>query len=339
MKKVLYLLFVLLGVSLFFFSCSLSVAPSQTDIDNAVAKADTQSQKVVDLLADNDEKGLNDYLAAVDPEGAVASLIDAHKVTRSAVAPEVGTSVAEIPDFSDPDSYNNGDVLVFQGDGSSWQAQLMSLVLVGTFGHAGVLDQGLAIANTNNACVLSATTAQDENGNWINGLCMQDQSELMATCLTLGRFSVSDVSPEAIPTALSSTENWMASAPSLYSFLHLNLEPVSRDDNLLWYCSKVPWRFYNDNFDKNIEEAGFYFGNDDKWKAMRSTTLYQIYYAFLLKILPSRWSSWAGILADEKLKRVLNELITPDELWYRSGNVDKVTYGYPLTDVWTTRPQ
>jgi len=216
MKKVLYLLFVLLGLSLLFVSCSQSVAPSQAEIDNAVAKADTQSQKVVDLLADNDEKGLSDYLAAEDPEGDVAALVDAYKTKMSAAAFKAKTGGAGIPLFNDPDSYNNGDVLVFQGDGSSWQAQLMSLVLVGTFGHAGVLDQGLANLYDNSACVLSATIAQDENGNWINGLCMQDQSELMATCLTLGRFSVSDVSADAIPTALLSTETWMASAPSLY---------------------------------------------------------------------------------------------------------------------------
>ena len=62
-----------------------------------------------------------------------------------------------------------------------------------------------------------------------------------------------------------------------------------------------------------MEDAGFYFGTDKKWTAMGDTLLYKIYYAFLDKYLPSRW---ARRLADKKLKRILGELITPDELWY-----------------------
>ena len=339
MKKVLYLLFVLLGLSLLFVSCSQSVAPSQAEIDNAVAKADAQTQKVVDLLADDDDQGLSSYLDTVDPGGDVAALVDAYKTSMTTAGSK---AVAEdIPAFN-TDAYANGDVLVFKGDSSSWQAQLMSLVLKGNFGHAGVLDKGLAESFNNNACVLSATIAQDpETGEWINGLCMQDQSELMVGLENLGRFSV-DVNTDeiTIPAALLSMEDRIANVPSLYAFLHLNLEPVSRDDDLLWYCSKVPWRFYNDNYGQNIEDADFYFGDDNKWAAMRATTLYRVYKAFLLKILPSRWSKWAGILADRKLKRVLRELITPDELYYwaQTNSADCNLYGEPLADFWAHWP-
>ena len=122
----------------------------------------------------------------------------------------------------------------------------------------------------------------------------------------MGRFSVVDNgNANEMSTYLSYEVTRITTGPSLYSFLHLNLEPVTRDDELLWYCSKVPWRFYNDYFSENIENAGFYYGSDAKWTAMRDTTLYKMYYAFLLKILPRRWSRWAGILADRKLKRVL----------------------------------
>ncbi len=336
MKKVLYLFFVLLAFSLFVISCSQSVSPSQTEIDNAVAKADEQSQEVVNLLADNNDLALNDYLAAEDPEGDVAALIDSYKTAMSAAASkDIGE---DIPAFSDTTKYKNGDVLVFKGDASNWQGSLMSLILKGNFGHAGVLDQTAAIATGNEACVLSASIAQDENGNWINGLYLQDQSELMATTVNLGRFSVPNVSDTAIPAALDAMEYRIENFPSLYAFLHLNLEPVTRDDDYLWYCSKVPWRFYNDSFGIGIEDAGFYFGTDAKWTVMRDTLLYKVYYTFLLKILPSRWAKWAGILADRKLKRILTELITPDELWYWAQNPnnasDSELYGASWTDFW-----
>lgn len=339
MKKVLYLFLTLLGLSLLFVSCSQFVAPSQTEIDNAVAKADQQSQEVVNLLGDKNDKGLSDYLKTQDPEGEVAGLIDSYNAAMTTAASK-DYPAQDIPSFNDTNAYNNGDVLVFKGDGSSWQGSLLSLVLKGNFGHSGVLDQQLAVALDNNACVLSATIEQDENGNWISGLILQDQSELLATSVNLGRFSVfssDDQEASQIPAALSSMEYRIANAPSFYAFLHLNLEPVSRSDELLWYCSKVPWRFYNDSFGENIEDAGFYFDSDKKWTAMRDTLLYKVYYAFLDKYLPSRW---ARLLADRKLKRILGELITPDELWYwaQDNAADHTLYGGTLVDFWASWP-
>jgi len=150
----------------------------------------------------------------------------------------------------------------------------------------------------------------------------------------MGRFSVVDNgNANEMSTYLSYEVTRITTGPSLYSFLHLNLEPVTRDDELLWYCSKVPWRFYNDYFSENIENAGFYFGPDAKWTAMRDTTLYKMYYALLLKILPRRWSRCAGILADRKLKRVLTELITPVELWFWTQDGER--YGN-MIDFWAS---
>ncbi|GEM_PF-6013516 len=329
MKKVLILLLSCLAVfALFFFvmSCSQQAGPSQGELNNAEAKASEATQKVVDLLAENDNEALADYLATEDPSGEVAALVDSYKLEQAMAAKDT-TGVT-----FDPADYENGDVLVFQGSGESWQGNLMSLILVGTFGHAGVLDKDLADDIEGNASVLSATIDYDEEtGTWINGLCLQDPYELAAGSVAIGRFAAVSTDASIMAAYLLASEEWMASNPSLYAFLHLNLDPVSRDDDLLWYCSKVPWRFYNDNFGVNVEDAEFYF-EDGKWQAFQDTAFYKIYYALLRRFLPARWATY---LANRKLKKVLRELITPDELWYWAVN-NNMNYSWTgnLTDYW-----
>ncbi|MBN1834913.1 MAG: hypothetical protein JW820_03620, partial [Spirochaetales bacterium] len=101
-----------------------------------------------------------------------------------------------------------------------------------------------------------------------------------------------------------------------YAFLLGGFQPVSRDDLYFWYCSKVPWWVYAHGLSINIENEDFYeFGDPHgKWTAFEDSLLFKVYKLYLRLTLS--WRDWWKIpyLTEKKLKEVLGELITPDEL-------------------------
>ena len=71
----------------------------------------------------------------------------------------------------------------------------------------------------------------------------------------------------------------------------------------------------------DIENNYFYF-IDGKWEENRDTLFYQLYLKMLKCLLP-RWAErWAGYLADRKLCRILDELITPDEIRWSGKEIN-----------------
>lgn len=321
--KAKYFLVGLFAVAAVLWSCSVTTDSPEQDpeVQKAVQGAEQKAMEVIDLLveakATGDAAKIDQFLGQEDTDGEIALLLEYYGDRAKIPIPRDSERQLQQwpPGFGD---FADGDVVLFIGNGTSWQNTIMTLIYKCEYHHAGVFDDGLAEL-MGDGFFISATIDVG-----VNGLCFQTLSELVETSAVITRLNYS-VKPEAVFDKVDYYNWYTRNVPTLYAFLHLNLEPVSRWNPFLWYCSKVPWRVYWDSCGMNIEDKDFYGLNNrnGKWTENRETLFYQLYLKLLKEMLPPWWRRYAGYLADKKLRRILSELITPDELRY-SGLVNSV---------------
>ncbi len=276
-------------------------------------------QKVTDAVASGNRTDLDAYLAAEDSSGDLRQIVDSSGVVPAMVAPArsaaSGAQIVPAAPTSEWLELEDGDILLL-GPGTSAQAELLSLVLTYAYGHAGVV----ADVGSGEPMVLSATVTNEDGSGLLVGVRYQSYLELSAGASSFARIR---------PTEKLET-NWSSQFTdrynernTIYAFLKLNLDPISRWDPISWYCSKVAWRVYYDFAHKtNVENAGFYFGPRTTWQLQRSSLLYQVYSYYYWKVLGSFWRMFV-LSPDQKLQYVLRELITPDEVrgWFGAADV------------------
>ncbi len=313
MKKTLFILvLVLLSVGL--LSCRMGMVGSDGSDDPAVSAADSGTAQVIDLViaakTGGDYTELEDFLAAEDPDGQLREVLSRHGVFQTARA--APRALGDPLPLFDAGTYGNGDVLLSKSSGTL-TSDIMGQVLNRGWGHGGILYQNLA-TGPDAGCVLSAN---------LEGLTFETYQEWAAAD------AVRVMHP---PTAPGGDLRGVLTAHpfplTMYAFIHLDFTPVARGDDYLWYCSKVPWRVYN-ALGPDIEDAGFYelASAGGRWTALRDSLLYDVYRLYLHLSLP--WWRWWRIpaLADARLRLVLGELITPDELRYSSVLTTGPFYG------------
>jgi len=302
--------------------CTQVLGPSKSsDVPpvNIDEKTGTLLQKVSDAVASGSRSELDTYLAAEDSTGALREIVDSSRIvptattaSRSVVSSSQVTSGTLPEDWSE---LSDGDILLL-GPGDNPQAELLSLVLKYAYGHSGV------VADLQGAepMVLSATVTNEDGSGLLVGVRYQSYAELAAGALSFARIRP-DIELESSWSSLFYGR--YNEGDTIYAFLKLNLDPISRWDPISWYCSKVAWRVYHDYAEgANVENAGFYFGPRTTWHLQRSSLLYQVYSYYYYKILNSFWRKFV-LAPDAKLQYVLGELITPDEIraWFGATNV------------------
>jgi hypothetical protein len=319
MKRMYFILGILAAAALV-WSCAVQESPEQDpEVQKAVQGAEQKSMEVIDLLveakATDNFDAMSRFLGEEDPDGEISALIEQYGDGPDVPFPDYSKGNGWTPAEPTIDDFTDGDVVLFIGNGTSWQNQIMSLIYKCEYHHAGVFDEQLADIMEDDTAFISSTI---DTG--VNGLCYQTLSELKYTSGVITRLAYFEEEPVFLGLSVDYYRAYTESMPTLYAFLHLNLNPVSRWNPYLWYCSKVPWRVYWDGMNADIENNGLYELNDrnGKWTENRDTLFYQLYVAVLKRLLP-RWAKgWSGYLADKKLCSILDELITPDELRYAS---------------------
>ena len=130
--KIRYILYILIACTMVFFSCPSPVDSGLTDdeeLDQAVEEAGDKSQDLLETvskaLTTGDYSELKQFLAEEDENGELAAILSQYGIDPSSKALPRGFDSGEGPSADD---LQDGDVLVFKGDGSTWQNQLMRLV-------------------------------------------------------------------------------------------------------------------------------------------------------------------------------------------------------------------
>jgi hypothetical protein len=309
----------------------------EIDVEAAKSAALEETAEVLSLVVEGEEAELEAYLEENDPTGEIRAALE-EDPGRGLFFPD--PEPAPAPDWvSEPvaTDFLPGDVVLFEGMGTTWQGSLMDLVLVdAVYSHAGFVSR----IEGDEVIFVSASIETSPEGEQVNGLCYQTLSALKETSGRIARLRYASVPPQ-LPVAAAAFEYFYfvnPAPPTLYSFILLDpdqlLRPVPKDDPFWWYCSKVPWVLYlldpatlslrESNLD--IEGAAYYF-TDDRWKDQRASLLYRILFISLKFKTGSWWT--ARRVADAVLREVLDELVSPDELragagltevWHRAGH-------------------
>jgi len=319
------------------FACSLdtdtytdtdtATAPTTDEIEEAVAYAEEMTSEATDLMIDARTTG---DTASLDAFAEDLDVVDIIASEPEPTEQRVGTLTAPTDGPSARDwviaNATHGDILLFKGDGTAWTTELMQLLLVGDYFHAGVY---VIDPETGTPYIVSASVRISGAGIE-SGILVQTIEEV-----TEGSIRVA-----IIKTGLGLGENEdldevlqeLATLPpeaTLYSFLYPNLDPVPRFNDFFWYCSKVAWRAYaavgvNTEYTASagswVSSMDFYL-IDDRWVEFKDTLVFELYHEFLSRLLP-RWPALVDRLTVAKLKKVLTELITPDEIYEWGNNSD-----------------
>jgi hypothetical protein len=305
-------------------------APEETRELESVEEMEIAAQRTLDLYLDaaatGDLESLESFLQSYGGEEDLGAILK----DQLTVAPAPRwTGGYEAPPAFDDDVYEDGDILLFSGTGTI-NGILFNLILINAYGHAGIVDREVVDTtteySTGTPCILSACLPE--------GVRYQTYDELYLANETwaLVRVGEGDLA-----------QDWgqqfsgqFKVDTTAYSFLHLNFTPVTKDDPYWWYCSKVPYRVWQDMVvdetgdpvvgGVNVEAADFYQLSepDGIWTAQRESILYKIY-AYWYSKLP-RWLRRFARTPDSVLKTALAELVSADEL-RMSGEAD-------LVEVW-----
>lgn len=310
--------------SLTWFSCSnnplnpveqgqVNSTPSQSEQDNAVLYAEEKTAEFFNLAlqakSPEDFNNLKKLLAKADLQGEIKSSMQMKGLSLK-YSPSKIPSILGLPPFTST-NFIDGTVLLSRSKGDFF-SDLTYWFLIADYTHSGDLDKDQATNDPDKGCVLTAD---------LRGVTYQTYNEWN------GSTTVTKIDPKSMytPDKLNSAQSEIASyiGKTLYAFITLRLKPISRDDELYWYCSKTVWRLFNSSY-MNMDVENEYFYNPQRFVKLRESGLYQLYYGFLKRFLPD-WL--AKILADAKLKEIVSELITPDEVAYATpeyGNGDLV---------------
>jgi hypothetical protein len=325
-------------------SCTLNTGrePTDAEVEEAVAFADEMTVEASNLLIEARVSGDTTELDSFAVDLGVETIIGDGAAARMQPA-EISDIDSEACDWV-LDNAVHGDVLLFTDiDGVSWTHELMKLLLVGDYYHAGVFVDEDGIRRTGDEYLVSASIRISQDGTE-SGVLIQNIEDLTANSLRIGRLATGSI-PGGDPLLDAALANLAGLPPeaTLYSFLYPNLDPVPRDDDFLWYCSKVSWRAFAEtgkNTEYRFEESSWvpsmdFYLVEDRWMAFQDTVIFRLYRQFLTRFL-GRWPALVERLTIQKLQKVLTELITPDEVFYWGVNylgADVSVWGDP-TSIW-----
>ncbi|MCK5737389.1 MAG: hypothetical protein KAH21_12965, partial [Spirochaetaceae bacterium] len=145
-------------------SCSqIGVEPSG-DVDRAMAEADILTNEMLEIIASGNEEGLEAFLNENDPDGRITAMLEGNNQTsrlqfiQPLETPAVTVSAEVINTFED------GDVFLFRGDGTTWSNQLMTAIMPSFYSHAAVWRKDLDLESGYDGGFISATIDDDDFG-------------------------------------------------------------------------------------------------------------------------------------------------------------------------------
>ncbi len=326
--KIKYLLIFSLIFSLTWFSCSnnplnpveqgqVNNAPGQSEQNDAVSYAEEKTAEFFNLAlqakSSEDFNNLEKLLAKVDLQGEIKSSMQMKGLSLKYSSVKTTPSILGLPSFTG-DDFIDGTVLLSKTKGDFF-SDLTYWFLIADYTHSGDLDKDQATDDPDKGCVLTAD---------LRGVTYQTYNEWNNSTTVTKIDPTNNYTPDNLNSAQSEIASYIEKT-TYYAFITLRLKPISRDDELYWYCSKTVWRLFDSSYMKmDVENEYFYFDENQRFAKLRESGMYQLYYAFLKHFLPD-WL--ARILADAKLKEIVSELITPDEVAYATseyGNGDLV---------------
>lgn len=318
-KKVLLGLTVFLGFSLVCFGFfQMDFRGEQEEENIAVAKAEALTAQFINQVYrahfTGDLSELKQFLAEKDTEGVIQGVLEEQGIDLEAPRLRILSSIYLPPfDNSNNDSnFEDGSVLL-----SGTKESLIHLVIPGIYTHAGLLDQDL-YTGPNAGCVITANLEGVTYETW-NDWASYDGAGKIVTKLNV------EEAPGVWPKArrLTRAQRWIRRYMgwTIYSFLKLNLDPVSRWDPFRWYCSKTVWRvLHRRGLNLDVE-------NEDWYGSTLQKSLYKVRDSFLYQLI----AKWLGPeKAEEKLWAALEECIAPDEIRFATTPPPSGTAGGPL---------
>jgi hypothetical protein len=330
MKKVLLIVSAVFMVLL--AGCYSPVGSSGDDPEDAVAVAQA-GEKTTDVLntalqamGTGDYTKLNALLAAEDPQGDLAAILARHGVFgQGATKSFSDMPIVDMPHFWNGDYYTNGDVLLCRGSGNP-VANLMQAILPKGYGHAGVLWKPADMPPIDSfPCVITAELALDAVG--VSFQTWDEWNANDSVCVMRWGDVASRPDSVTFTTAIGTFADVFIGR-TLYAFLQplSPFQPVSKGDNLLWYCSKVAYRLYGyllSTPEQSIEGSDFYGADPantgQRWAQFTylsgtPSLMYEVYWWYLRVTRPFKSKAWITNTANKQLVFVLGELVTPDEL-------------------------
>ena len=316
MRKKLFLgAALVLAVSLVCFGLLGFDIQNEDEVDPAIAQAQAKTAQFVDMVYrahfTGDMSELKEYLEQKDTDGIVRDLMEKNRIRLG--TPRVrrmeATGTLPFGDFTDK------TILLSATEGS-----IIYLVLPGMYTHCGSFDeQKYAATDPNQGCIITANldgVTYETPSEWNNGVGFDK---------TVIRLEPNNrVSSWRLNWAQNSIMRWYQGW-TIYSFLKLNLDPVSRWGPWRWYCSKTVWRVFK-KAGLNVENAQYYNENTEiVTNIMDNSVLFQLYKGLLIKLGID--PGVAQAMAYNKLINALDECITPDEIRFSGNLLLKGTWG------------
>jgi len=295
-------------------ACQPPVSPPVGDVDgDAAAKTTALIDALVESRATGDLSAVEAILQEDDQQGELREVLAAGGAFAPAAAKSAVVPLPLPPLYSG--AYWTGDVLVCRGSGTL-SSNLMDLVLVCGYGHAGILN--LELGNSATECILSADVdyllqGKGEALNYENYL---DWAANDIVTVLRPQEPVADMGKHIADIAS------LANGHTIYAFLGYPgavvgaFQAIPRRNDDYWYCSKVPWRVY-ELANVNVEDAGFYgeaYLTGQRWNVVQQSLLYKVYLCYLKLLHPWKSSAWRINRANTDVQGVLGALISPDEL-------------------------
>ena len=283
----------------------------------AIAKAEAITAQFINQIYrahfTGDLSELKQFVAEKDTEGIIRGVLKEKGIDLKAPRMWItGGSVGLFPfDNSQGGNFEDGSVLLSRTVGST-TSDLLASIIPCIYTHSGLLDQELYTGN-DAGCIVTADLSGVTYESW-NDWNNFDGTGKIVTKLNVEK--VHGVWPK--PWQLYRAQRWIRwyLGWTIYSFLKLNLDPVSRWDPIRWYCSKTVWRVLNRRgLDLDVENTDWYGSSlQEALYNVRDSILYVLVERFL-----------GRDKAEEKLLAALDECITPDEIRFAT-----TTFGYPL---------
>ena len=315
MKKKLFLGAVMvLAVFLVCFGLLGFDIQNEEEVDPAIAQAQAKTAQFVDMVYrahfTGDMSELKEYLEQKDTDGIVRNLMKKNRIRldtpRVRRMQATGGTTLPFGEFSDQ------TILL-----SATKGSIIFLVIPGMYTHCGSLDFDKYNGDDlDQGCIITANldgVTYETPSEWNSGVGIDKM--------------VSRLEPNNELSGLNWAQNsimrWYQGW-TIYSFLKLNLDPVSRWGPWRWYCSKTVWRVFK-KAGLNVENTHYYDNPNIVSNIMDNSLLFQLYKGLLIKLGIDPETAHA--MAYEKLINALDECITPDEIRF-SGNLSRIfTWG------------
>ncbi len=313
MKKKLFLGAVMvLAVSLVCFGLLGFNIQNEEEVDPAIAQAQAKTAQFVDMVYrayfTGDMSELKEYLEQNDTEGIVRDLMKKNRIRLGTSRVRRMETAGQILPFGD---FTDRTVLLSATEGS-----IIFLVLPGMYTHCGSFDkQKYAATDPDQGCIITAN---------LDGVTYETPSEwYYGDGKMVSRLEAQGVNSWRLNWAQNSIMRWYQGW-TIYSFLKLNLDPVSRWGPWRWYCSKTVWRVFK-KAGLDVENTHYYDDPTIVSNIMDNSLLFQLYKGLLIKLGID--PGVAQAMAKEKLINALDECITPDEIRFSENLLKISTWG------------